>query len=402
MTHDHEDFIWRDEAIDDILTLRRNAVANRPSEEVPVHLIAKRTLASSIVAVQDYPTHDHATMDGFAFDATDDYPLRVVDDEIFPESEPPLIEAGEAVRIATGAPLPERTNAVLKREEATVTGNEITGPEIEPGTYVYEQGSNVRAGEQLFDSAERLSPKDAILLGDLGIDHVQVTDQFSTGILATGTEIHENQTQDLDSAMLKGLVTSWGHEASYAGTVPDEYEQVRNQISELASEYDVVVTTGGTSVGDKDYVIRALEDLGEVRFHRVRVRPGKPIAVAELPDAIVFAIPGKPLGAHTIATLVMRPFFTGETCTPTVEATAATAVSLGPKGFEYAIPVTITDGVATPVGHVESPLAVYEETFDPSVISSSTRTSRANGFVLTNDGFAEGETIDVTPYTAME
>lgn len=402
MTYDHADLLWRDEAVDEVLGLRRNAVANRPTEEVPIDSISNLTLAGSIVAMQDYPARDHATMDGFAFDATDDYPLRVVEDEVFPESELPRIEAGEAVRIATGAPLPERANAVLKREEATVEDDLLTGAEIDPGTYVYERGSNVAAGEQLFDGGERLSSKDAILLGDLGIDLAQVAERFSTGILATGTEIHENRAQDLDSAMLTGLVKSWGHEATYEGTVPDEYERVRDRIQELAADHDVVVTTGGTSVGHKDYVIRALDELGEIRFHRVRVRPGKPIAVAKLPDTVTFAVPGKPLGAHTIAALVIRPFFTGDARHATIEATASTDVSLGPAGFEYAIPVTLTDGMATPLGHVDSPLAVYEETFDPSVISSSTRVSRADGFVLTREVIAEGEPVDVTPYTVVE
>ncbi|WP_246308114.1 molybdopterin molybdotransferase MoeA [Halorarum salinum] len=402
MTHGHGTLTGREEAIDEVLRIRRNAIANRPTEEVPVSSVSDRTLVGSIIAMQDYPSHDRATMDGYAFDAADEYPLRVVGEEVFPESSPPRIAAGEAVRIATGAPLPERADAVLKREEAVVTDGQLTGTNIERGTYVYEQGSNVAAGEQLFDASERLSPKDSILLGDLGMDHIQVVERFSAGILATGTEIHENRTNDLDSAMLAGLIRSWGHEATFAGTVPDEYGQVRNRIEELASDYDVVVTTGGTSVGHKDYVIRALEEIGEVQFHRVRIRPGKPIAVAQLPDAVAFAIPGKPLGAHTIASLIMRPFFSGDATLPTIDATLTTDVSLGSEGFEYAIPVILTDGMAAPLGHNDSPLPVYTEMFDPSVVSSSTRASRADGFVLTREQISEGDSVAVIPYSVVE
>jgi len=221
-------------------------------------------------------------------------------------------------------------------------------------------------------------------------------------VLATGTEIHEGRSDDLDSPMLAGLVRSWGHEATYEGSVPDEYDRVEARIAELADRYDVVLTTGGTSVGKKDYVVRALESLGEVAFHRVRLRPGKPIVAAELPDAVVFGIPGKPLGAHTITSLVARPFFTGEDALPTVPATFGTDLGMGPEGFEYAVPVTLADGAATPLGHVDSPLAVYEETFDPSVLSSSTRATRADGFVLTRDGLAAGETVRVVPYPVIE
>jgi len=163
-----------------------------------------------------------------------------------------------------------------------------------------------------------------------------------------------------------------------SGSVPDEGDRVERRIAELASEADVVVTTGGTSVGKKDYVIDALESLGDVVFHRVRIRPGKPIAVARLPDhdALAVAIPGKPIGAYVSAALVARPLFTGDRTTPTLERTITHDVGLGPEGFEYAIPVTLEGDDATPLGHVDSPLAVYEETFDPSVLSSSTRARR--------------------------
>lgn len=394
--------LWRSEAIDRIEELRQRALASQPIETVPLDSVSQRALACDLVSERNVPEQDHATMDGYAFDATNDYPLSVVDEEVFPESESPSLAAGEAVRIATGAPLPERANAVLKREDATVNDGQLTGPSIRPGTYVYKQGSNVSAGERLFDAGETLSPKDAILLGDLGIDSVDVRVPFSVGVLATGTEIHENRTRDLDSAMLAGLVRSWRHQATYEGTVPDDYGQVRDRIEALTKDHDVLVTTGGTSVGHKDYTVRALEELGEVLFHRVRLRPGKPIAAAQLPDAVAFAIPGKPIGAHTITTLVARSFFVEERSLATVKAILETDVALGPEGFEYAIPVSIDGETAVPLGHVDSPLPIYEDTFDPSVVSSSTRTTRADGFVLTESALAEGTTIDVTPYHVVE
>lgn len=402
MTHDHDDMLWRTETLEIVRNLRESALSQQSTETVPLDSIAERTLADSILASEHKPAHDHATMDGYAFDATDDYPLRVLDAEVFPETDPPQLDPGEAIKIATGAPLPSRANAVLKREEAEVTDGQLTGPSIEPGTYTYERGSNVQAGEQLFAAGERLTAKDAILLGDLGYDEIAVTDRFAVGILATGTEIHEGRMTDLDSPMLSSLVRSWGHNPTYEGTVPDDYDRVKDAIAGLAEDYDVVLTTGGTSVGHKDYVIRALEELGEIQFHRVRVRPGKPIAVAELDGAIVFAIPGKPLGAYTISTLVMRPFFTGQADLPTRDATLSHDVSLGPDGFEYAVPVTLDGTHAVPLGHVASPLQVYEDTFDPSVLSSSTRATRADGFVLTRSDLRSDETVDVVPYPVLE
>ena len=404
MPTDTPDLVSRADAVSRVLSRRAAVVDGLDVESVPLDAVAGRVLASDVVADADHPPRSHATMDGFAFDATDEYPLEVEDRELFPEDDAGGLDSGRAIPIATGAPLPGGANAVLKVEEATVEDGRLTGPRTDPGTYVYERGSNVAAGEVLFGADERLSPKDAILLRDLGIERIDVRERLSVGVLATGTEIHEGRDADLDSPMLCGLVRAWGHEATYEGSVPDDYETVERRIDDLAAEHDVVVTTGGTSVGKKDYVIRALESLGEVAFHRVAVRPGKPIALCSLSerDATAFAIPGKPVGAHTIACLVARPFFTGLTDLPTLSAEFTHDLGLGPEGFEYAIPVALDDGRATPLGHADSPLSVYEERFDPSVLSSSTRATRADGFVVADEPLEAGEVVDVVPYEVVE
>jgi len=402
MVHDSGETLWRDEAVQRVRGLRESALGGLESEAVALETISGRTLAADILAESDSPPSDFATMDGYAFDATEGYPYELSSHETFPEDDPPAIEAGEAVPVATGAPLPDGANAVLKREEASVEDRQVEGPAIEPGTDTYEQGSNVREGEHLFSAGETLSPKDAIFLSDLGYGTVDVTRRFSVGVLATGTEIHEGRSRDLDSSMLTGLVRSWGHEATYVGSVPDEYDRVESRIAELADHHDAVLTTGGTSVGKKDYVVRALEALGTVEFHRVRLRPGKPIVAATLPDAVVFGIPGKPVGAHTATTLIARPFFTDDSTLPTQEATVSHDLAMGRDGFEYAVPVTVDGGVATPLGHADSPLAVYDTEFDPSVLSSSTRASRADGFVLTTDALTASEKVPVVPYSVIE
>ena len=408
--HGHNEMMTWNAAAARVGELRDRWLERLGTTEVGLGEIAGRTIAAPIDAPTDVPAQSHATMDGFAFDATDEYPLSVVDADIFPEDDPPSIEAGEAIRIATGAPVPPSANAVLKREEAAIDDGQLTGTDLSPGTYVYERGSNVAEGERLFAAGERLSAKDAILLGDLGIDSVTVRERFEAGLLATGTEIHEGRHRDLDSPMLAGLIRSWGHHATYEGSVPDEYDRVESRIEALAEEYDVVVTTGGTSVGDKDYVIRALDALGTVLFHRVRLRPGKPIAVAELTahDAIAVAVPGKPVGAHAVTSLVARPLFTGETSLPTVPARMARGVDIATPGFAYAVPVTLErdsdDPAATamPLGHADSDLAVYDSAFDPSVLSSSTRATRADGFVLTETAVDREETVRIVPYPVVE
>jgi len=404
MSNDRDEPIPRTDAVDAVLDLREGGLAGAETREVAItDAFEGAVLAEDVVAETDVPARSIATMDGFAIDATTEYPLTVVD-EVFPEDDPPAMAPDEAVRVATGAPIPAGANAVCKVEETTVRGDQLEGPDLSPGTYVYERGSNVAAGEVLFEAGETLAPRDAILLRDLGRERVTVREPFDVGLLATGTEIHEGRSADLDSPMLASLVRAWGHRATIEGSVPDDYDRVEDTIARLAAARDVVVTTGGTSVGEKDHVVRALDALGEVHFHRVRLRPGKPIAVASLPeqDAVVFAIPGKPVGAHAVATLVARPFFTGDRLLPTVTAEAADSVAIPVEGFEYAIPVTLDDGTASPLGKRGSALAVYDETFDPSVLSSSTRATRADGFVLTESDIQADEAIDVVPYRVLE
>lgn len=405
MAQSYPDLVTRSEACRHVRNLREELLGGHPTIALALDEISNATLATDITATTAMPAESHATMDGFTFDAMADYPHQVVDQEVFPEDEPGSLEPGQAVRIATGAPLPDGANTVLKREDATVQDGELTGTEVSPGTYVYERGSNVEAGELVFEAGERLSPKDAILLRNLGYETVDVYRRFSVGILATGTEIHEGRHSDLDSPMLAALIRSWGHEATIEGSVPDDPARVRERIRELAEGYDVIVTTGGTSVGHKDHVISSLAELGEVVVHRVRIRPGRPIAVARLPeqDAMAFAIPGKPIGAHVISTLVMRPFFTGTAGElPTITARITCDLDIGAEGFEYVVPIELSGGRATPLGHGSSPLSVYDDVFDPSVLSSSTRASRADGFFITETAVEAEDQVNVVPYPVVE
>lgn len=398
MVADQDDLISRQTAIERIRDHRAHVLDGRSTEFVtPGDGIHGRTLATDIVADADSPAHDVATMDGYALRAPASYPLDVVD-AVYAEDDPPPMGPGEAVEIATGGRLPERANAVLRREDATVEDGRLSGPDLEPGTYTYRRGRNVSAGEVLFEAGERLDARDAILLAEMGVESVEVYEPFSVAVLATGSEIAEDASRDYDSAMLLELLRAWGVRPRFDGVVPDDLDVVSDRIETLGSDYDVVVTTGGTSVGAHDYVVEALDELGEILFHRVRVRPGKPLAVADLGGTTAIAIPGKPLGAYTATSLVARAFFVPDGQLPGVEATCPVAVDIGDPGFEYAIPVTLDGDEARPLGHVSSPLQVYGDVFDPSVLSSATRSTRADGMVLRETGIDAGETVTVVPY----
>lgn len=356
-----------------------------------------RWLAADVAPTFDSPDRDYATMDGYAFDATDDYPLTLVE-EVLAGDDPGSIDAGEAVRIATGAPLPEGANAVLKvelAEETEESGGDLRGEAIDPGTYTYRRGSNFAAGETLLAAGTRLRARHAAILRDASIDDVETVVPPRAGILATGEEIASGEIEDLDSEVFAGYLAEWGLDSEQLGAVTDDPDLVRATLADACDRFDVVFTSGGTSVGKADHVVSALHDLGEVHFHAVRIRPGKPIAVATVEGSVVFAIPGKPIGALVAVETVVRPFF-DPTPRPTVACEFGADLAIPREGFSYVVPVRLSDGVAWPLGREGGEgAAIYGETFNPSVLSSASRAATMDGYVVTDRGMERGESVDV-------
>lgn len=392
--------VARSEVVERLLARRAEALATLSTESVLLDSLAGRTLAERVTAPKDVPPHDYATMDGYAVATSDDRSPTVVG-EVAPEDDPPSIDAGEAVRIATGAPLPSRADAVLKREDATVENGQLSGPTLAPETNVHRRGTTARSGERLFDAGTRLAPRHAALLRDVGIDSIPVHDRFSVAVVATGTEIHEGRQPDRDSDFLVGLIRAWGHDPASRETVPDDPDAVRRTIEDAAATHDAVLTTGGTSVGSADYVSSTLTD-HELLFSGVGIRPGRPMMAAVVDDSLVVGLPGKPIAAHTAAVLVARPFFTDERCLPTVTAESARRVGIPDDDLEYAVPVVVEDGRAMPLGHVDSSLSLYEEAFAPGLVAATTRVVLADGFVLADSSLESGESVAVVPYRVLE
>lgn len=353
-----------------------------------------RWLATDVTASFDSPDRNFATMDGYAFDATDDYPLAVVG-EVLAGDEPGSIETGEAVRIATGAPLPDGANAVLKVELAEKDGGALRGETIDPWTYTYRRGSNFSAGETLLAAGTQLRARHAAILRDSGVSEVETVVPPRAGIIATGEEIASGDIEDLDSEVFAGYLAEWGLDSEHLGAIPDDADLVRETLREACDRFDVVFTSGGTSVGKADHVIAALHELGEVHFHAVRLRPGKPIAVATIDGSTAFAIPGKPIGALVAVETVARPFF-DPTPRPAVEREFGVDLSIPKAGFTYVLPVSVEGSEVRPVGRSggDGP-EIFGETFNPSVISSASRAATMDGYVVTERAVEAGEMVDV-------
>lgn len=418
----------RRDALDRVRALRQRALDERDAATAGLDAVGGRTLAEPVTAPRAVPPHDYATMDGYAFATADAEggAWLVITDSVAPEDDPPELAPGEAVRIATGAPLPARADAVVKQEHAAVdadavpdagvgadvdidddaAGARLSAPALPAGTHVHPAGTTASEGEELFAAGDRLAPRHAALLRDVGVERVTVHRRFSVGVLATGTEIHEGRQPDRDSDFLVGLLRRWGHDPTVLEAVPDDEATVRTAIEDAATDFAAVVTTGGTSVGGADHVASVLHR-HDVSFAGVALRPGRPVAAATVAGTPVFALPGKPLAAHTAFVLVVAPFFAGDRPLATVPATPSVRVGLPDRAdahepTEYAIPVVLDGDRAVPLGHDSSSLGLYSERFRPGRVSASTRTTLADGLAVTDVPLDPAASVAVVPYPVVE
>lgn len=394
-----------------VRSLRGDLTGGLGTERVPLDRLAGRTLATAVTADRDVPPRSQATMDGFAVAAGDDPPLALGDDRTGPGDDPSQLPSGGARRVATGGPLPDGADAVVPVEEAAVSDGRVDGFDADRGQYVLARGSVVAAGETVLAAGRSLAPRDAATLSDLGHETVPVRRRLSTAVLATGTEIHQGREPDRDSETVASLVRAWGGDPALAGSVPDDPERVRDRISSLAVDHDVVVSTGGTGASGADETGDALGRNAEVRVADVAMRPGSNVTVARLPDerAVVAALPGPPGAAFASATLLLRPLFVGATRHPTVAATMARDLPVPDRPVEYVVPVEIRADPdspdrpsAMPFGHRDSSVHLYDDRYRPHRVAACARLSAADGFVRTAGDRRAGESVAVAPYPVVE
>jgi molybdopterin molybdotransferase len=402
-------------AVDAMGDLRVTLLNGTGTERVTLEELAGRVLAAEVVADGDVPPHSTATMDGVALDTGEDPPLDISGEALAPGDDPPDHEPGTARRVATGAPVPVGTDAVVPREELLADDGRLTAVPVDSGDHRIRRGSVVAAGETVLREGRRLAPRDAPLLADLGRESVAVRERLSAAVLATGTEIHAGREPDRDSAFLANLVREWGGAATLAGSVPDDPDVVGDRVADLGRDHDVVLTTGGTGVSGRDETRETLGAQTEVRVSDVPVRPGSNTTVALLADSesVVVSLPGPPGAAFASATLLARPLFVGRSHSPTVAGTMTCDLPVPDRDLTFVVPVEMRNGSAesrdesgvpriVPFGHPTSTVELYPDRFRPHRVATCARLSAADGFVLTGESLTEGERVAVRPYSVVE
>lgn len=385
--------LGKNEALEKIKKLKGIYYYRRGSEAVSLSDSIGRELSETIFANSMSPEFDVAAMDGFALRCGDGYPLKIAG-RVYAGDARKTIKGRETMAIATGALLPEGADAVLKMEDAVIEGNMLRGKKLKKWENVFRAGSDYKAGDRIFDKNHRIMPQSAALLYSLGIENVPVHKKIRAGIISTGTEIHNGMVKNTNAVLIHGFMKEFGCESTFIGTVPDDYDKTKSMLLDASIKYDVVFTTGGVSVGERDYVADIIKESGELVFHRVAIRPGKPLAAGIINDKPVFALPGKPTGAFAALEIVVRNYFT-DIPRATQELAIGEDVVLQEKGFHYILFVKIAQKTANTMGYRNSGMALFEKEYDTALVSASPRCAIVDGYVITDRDIKKGEPVKV-------
>ena len=326
-------------------------------EELPLMQALGRIVAEDIISPINVPAHDNSAMDGFAFDGaqlgTSPLKLRVVGKALAGKAWQGSVARGECVKIMTGAVMPLGLNTVIAQEFTTVNTSGIeTIVEIPAG--LLQIGDNRRkAGEDLQRALPALTVGNALtpaalgLVASLGIAKVKVYRQlrvayFSTGdeVLSLGDAMREGAVYDSNRYTVFGLLSRMGCEVIDMGVVRDDPVLLEQAFSKASETADVIITSGGVSVGEADFTKAMMKKLGDVAFWKIAMRPGRPMAVGRLGNCILFGLPGNPVAVMVTFLAFVKPALIQmigglPSSTPYLRAKSAVALRKKPGRTEY-------------------------------------------------------------------
>ena len=293
-------------------------------EEISIWDAHKRVLAEDIIAFHDSPPFDKSAMDGFAliaentFGAANSSPkeLKIIDAIGAGDFSSKKVTENEAIVIATGALIPEGANAVLMKDYTTTDGDDLTiYSQVTPGENISPKSEDIEKGQKILDKNTFIRYQELGLIASAGYDRVKVYRKPRVKIIITGNELVEPTKEEIDKAKIinsnqftiKAMVEDSGAVCE-VGCAGDTFDEVKQAILDASEEYDVIMTTGGTAISKGDVVLDVVDDIGEILFHGVAIRPGKPAGAGIVNGKMVFTFSGQPVAAMSQFDMFARKY----------------------------------------------------------------------------------------------
>lgn len=325
-----------DQAMDQLLGMITPITQN---ESRSLDEVCNQVLAEAVISPINIPLHDNSAMDGYALVLGDEplpanSELSIVAKVLAGHPIDQVIQPGECARIMTGGDIPLGCNAVIMQEQVEVLAeNRIritTGVKL--GQNIRPMGEDIREGDVVLEKGRRLNPADVGVLASMGIKSVKVTRPLNVALLSTGDELippgevlKSGQLYESNTPTLQEVLKRLGMNVKNYGIVADDEAQLSQIFTEADEWADVVMTSGGVSVGEADYTKTVLERLGQLQFWKLAIKPGKPFAFGQLPNSYFIGLPGNPVSAlvtlHQLGLPILRKL-AGETLSKVVRLQA--------------------------------------------------------------------------------
>ena len=288
------------------------------AETFPAADAGGRIVAEDVTAIRANPPLPNTAVDGYGFAGGRGeglHELPLVPGRAAAGDRPSAVSAGQAIRVLTGAALPEGVDTVILQEDVTAEGGMLRfhGP-VKQGANTRKAGEDVQAGDGILAAGTRVGPAELALMAAAGVAEVRLRKRLKVGVISTGDELVEmgeaardGQIYDANRPMLLQLAADFGHEAVDLGRVADDRAALRARLDSAAGQVDVILTSGGASAGDEDHVSALLTEAGAMQLWRIAVKPGRPLALGMWQGVPVFGLPGNPVAAMVCSLFFARP-----------------------------------------------------------------------------------------------
>jgi molybdopterin molybdotransferase len=374
-------------------------------EEVATLEATNRVLARAQRSTMDVPPMDNSAMDGYAVrlaDLASSNNRLKVKQKILAGSVGRPLEPGTAARIFTGAPIPAGADAVVMQEFCAVEGDEVVVKKVpDKNEWIRRTASDVRKGGEILAAGKRLAPQDTGLAASVGIRTLPVFRRVRLGLFFTGDELvmpgeplPPGRIYNSNRFTLRGLAEVFGCDIRDYGIVPDSLDATRQVLRKAAGECDLIVTSGGVSVGDADFVKPAVEAEGSLLMWRIAMKPGRPLAFGKIQSSFFIGLPGNPVSSFVTFLIFVRPFLLKTQGLSSVEAKAISARA----DFDWPQPDTRREFLRVK-WNAQGGLDLYP-TQDSAVLTS---TAWADGLVDNPAGrsVARGDMVRFLPYSEL-